>query len=221
MALKAGRVGVNPAQVDELGNIPMPEAYELPKATADKLGGIKVGSGLSVTSGGVLSAVDQLPAIGESDAGKVVAVNAAHTGYELVSGSSGGWRTVYEDNTGAQQVDINEDLPYDGLYRILLPIKRAGEGSLVDTWIETGFGTSQHKAYDAAIVGNLLGSIFISGAEIAMSKPETGVTRFKYNNYVTLEGAYTTSSDTAVTWTRKERFTTAASLLIKKIQVYE
>ena len=40
----------------------LPCDYELPAATASKLGGIKVGSGLSVTAAGVLSADGITPA---------------------------------------------------------------------------------------------------------------------------------------------------------------
>ena len=47
-------------------------AYTLPAATASKLGGVKVGSGLSITGSGVLSADPQTPsAATESTAGVV------------------------------------------------------------------------------------------------------------------------------------------------------
>lgn len=55
MALQAGRVGVRDDQVDSYGRLKT-EEYSLPTATASRLGGVKVGTGLSVTSGGVLSA---------------------------------------------------------------------------------------------------------------------------------------------------------------------
>lgn len=48
------------------------ESYTLPAATASKLGGVKVGSGLSITGSGVLSADPQTPsAATQSTAGVV------------------------------------------------------------------------------------------------------------------------------------------------------
>lgn len=55
MALKAGRVGVAPDQVDPYGNLKGGEHYVLPVASANTLGGVKIGNGLSITDG-VLSA---------------------------------------------------------------------------------------------------------------------------------------------------------------------
>ena len=53
MALPAGRRGVRPDQVKPDGtlNITEPIPYELPVASADTLGGVKVGSGLSIADG--------------------------------------------------------------------------------------------------------------------------------------------------------------------------
>lgn len=61
MALPAGRRGVRPDQIKPDGslNISEPVPYELPVAGANTLGGIKVGSGLSITEGGVLSAATE------------------------------------------------------------------------------------------------------------------------------------------------------------------
>lgn len=44
-------------------------------ATALKAGVVKVGAGLSITSGGVISRVDELPAVTAEDVGKVLKVN--------------------------------------------------------------------------------------------------------------------------------------------------
>lgn len=44
----------------------LPSSYTLPAATASKLGGVKVGSGLSITSSGVLSADGITPAANQA-----------------------------------------------------------------------------------------------------------------------------------------------------------
>lgn len=59
MALKAGRVGVAPDQVDPYGKIDA-GGYTLPTASANTLGGVKVGTGLSI-AGGVLSSDNPTP----------------------------------------------------------------------------------------------------------------------------------------------------------------
>lgn len=124
MALKAGRVGVNPAQVDELGNIPIPDAYELPKATASKLGGIKVGDRLTVTTGGVLSADAQLPETALADAGKVLTVNEAGTGYELATVAGGSSDIVYtkiwENDNGASTVPATVGFESGSMYAFVV-----------------------------------------------------------------------------------------------------
>ena len=51
MALKAGRVGVAPDQVDPYGNLKEGEHYVLPVASANTLGGVKIGNGLSIADG--------------------------------------------------------------------------------------------------------------------------------------------------------------------------
>lgn len=64
MALKAGRVGVTPDQVDPYGKIigGGGGGYVLPTASADTLGGVKVGTGLSIENG-VLSSDNPTPYI--------------------------------------------------------------------------------------------------------------------------------------------------------------
>lgn len=59
MALKAGRVGVAPDQVDSYGKIDA-GGYTLPVASANTLGGVKVGTGLSIADG-VLSSDNPTP----------------------------------------------------------------------------------------------------------------------------------------------------------------
>lgn len=56
MALKAGRVGVLPSEVDTNGKIKGggSSPYVLPVASSSTLGGIKVGDGLKIDSSGVL-----------------------------------------------------------------------------------------------------------------------------------------------------------------------
>lgn len=51
-------------------------SYELPTASANEKGGVKIGSGLTMT-GEVLSADSQLPSHSTSDEGKVLAVNSS------------------------------------------------------------------------------------------------------------------------------------------------
>lgn len=79
MALPAGRRGVRPDQVKPDGtlNISEPTPYTLPTASADTLGGVKVGSGLTIAEDGALSASAQIPAYAVGDAGKVLSVNAS------------------------------------------------------------------------------------------------------------------------------------------------
>lgn len=59
MALKAGRVGVRKDQVDVHGKITGSQ-YQLPVASADTLGGVKVGNGLAINDG-VLSNSNPTP----------------------------------------------------------------------------------------------------------------------------------------------------------------
>ena len=77
MALPAGRRGVRPDQVKPDGtlNVTEPTPYTLPTASAEVLGGVKVGNGLTIAEGGVLSADAQIPAYTVSEAGKVLSVN--------------------------------------------------------------------------------------------------------------------------------------------------
>ena len=63
MALPAGRKGVLPSELTPEGKIKNSASpYVLPVASADTLGGIKVGKGLSI-SDGVLSALSQTPTL--------------------------------------------------------------------------------------------------------------------------------------------------------------
>lgn len=85
MAIKAGRVGVSPGDVDSVGNIIHPA---LTPATATKLGGVKIGAGLSITSGstgGKLSVTIAVPAFTADDAGKILGVNSEGTALEWKS----------------------------------------------------------------------------------------------------------------------------------------
>ena len=58
MAIQAGRKGVKKDAVDLYGNVKPPE-YELPVASADKLGGVKIGSNINVASDGTISTHEQ------------------------------------------------------------------------------------------------------------------------------------------------------------------
>lgn len=52
-------------------------SYELPIASAATLGGVKIGSGISIAEGGVISAEAQLPANPETDGVKVLTATTA------------------------------------------------------------------------------------------------------------------------------------------------
>ena len=71
MALPAGRKGVLPSELTPEGKI-KGSSYTLPKASAETLGGVKIGSGLSINGEGVLSATDYvLPAASADTLGGV------------------------------------------------------------------------------------------------------------------------------------------------------
>jgi hypothetical protein len=77
MALRAGRVGVDPSQVDSRGKIKEGGAspYVLPTASGSTKGGVKIGSGLTMT-GETLSADAQVPAYAAAQSGKYLSVDA-------------------------------------------------------------------------------------------------------------------------------------------------
>lgn len=97
MAIKAGRVGVNPADVDKQGHVTGGQSYELPPATSSKLGGVKVSDGLSVEEDGSLSVSVPVAAVSLADAGKVLAVKSDGSGTEWIEPSTGGG-VVYVHN---------------------------------------------------------------------------------------------------------------------------
>lgn len=66
----------------------------LPPATADKLGGVKVGSGLTVTSDGTLSNPNELPAYTVETAGKILSVDDAGELEWTENGGGGGITTI-------------------------------------------------------------------------------------------------------------------------------
>ena len=96
MALKAGRVGVAPDQVDSYGKIEG-AGYTLPVASADTLGGVKVGSGLTMTDG-VLSSDNPtpytLPAASADTLGGVKVGSGLTMTDGVLSASGGGGTTL-------------------------------------------------------------------------------------------------------------------------------
>ena len=148
MALPAGRRGVRPDQVKPDGtlNIVEPVPYELPVASADTLGGVKVGSGLSMDDGvlsatgyslptasdetlggvkvgtglsiadGVLSADAQLPSHGVGDAGKVLSVDS-EGGLDFTE-ISGGFK-LYKKRF--DPTNLTTDYPIAGLVKYTMP----------------------------------------------------------------------------------------------------
>ena len=93
MALPAGRRGVRPDQVKPDGTLNVQGSqYTLPVAGAETLGGVKVGSGLSITEAGVLSAAGySLPqATSEVLGGVKVGSGLSITEAGVLSASGGG-----------------------------------------------------------------------------------------------------------------------------------
>ena len=79
----------------------------IPPATADKIGGIKVGSGLSVTSDGTLSGTNELPAYTIATAGKVLTVGDDGSLEWDESGAGGGDAFITRDFTKMGTRTIN------------------------------------------------------------------------------------------------------------------
>ena len=75
--------------------------YELPTASSDTKGGVKIGNGLTMT-GDVLSADAQLPNYSVSEAGKVLVVN---------NEGSLDWATVSGNSYGSAYEDISKNIP--------------------------------------------------------------------------------------------------------------
>ena len=118
MALPAGRKGVLPSELTPDGKIKNNgSSYTLPTASADTLGGVKVGSGLSIEDG-VLSATGYtLPAASADTLGgvKVGSGLSIADGVLSVTGGGGGGLTIrkYEKSVdvalNASQVSGNYD----------------------------------------------------------------------------------------------------------------
>ena len=98
MALPAGRRGVRPDQVKPDGtlNVTEPTPYTLPTASADTLGGVKVGTGLSITDG-VLSATEPTPYTLPTASADTLGGVKVGSGLSIADGvlSASGGRTIY------------------------------------------------------------------------------------------------------------------------------
>ena len=82
---KDGTISTIGAEIEEGGG---GDPYTLPTASAETKGGIKIGSGLTMT-GEVLSADAQLPAYTSAESGKVLGVDSeGHLAWISISASS-------------------------------------------------------------------------------------------------------------------------------------
>ena len=96
MALPAGRKGVLPSELTPEGKIKSGPAYELPVASADTLGGVKVGNGLSIADGVLSASQYSLPTASADTLGgvKVGSGLSITDGVLSASGGSGGGFTL-------------------------------------------------------------------------------------------------------------------------------
>lgn len=95
---------------------------DLPTASSEKLGGVKVGSGLAIADG-VLSASGGLPAVTSSDSGKLLAVNplgewdlskyTQSVGYIAISGTTAGGNVQITWPTDMNQQQVVDALTYE------------------------------------------------------------------------------------------------------------
>lgn len=117
MALKSGRYGANMKSVDwKTGKI-KDTSYELPIASDSQLGGVKVGSRLSIDDNGVLSADEQsytLPKASDSQLGGVKVgsgLSIDENGVLSASGGGGG-SGIYTERILSQTVNLNQTGDY-------------------------------------------------------------------------------------------------------------
>ena len=106
MALPAGRRGVRPDQVKPDGtlNVTEPTPYELPVASAETLGGVKVGSGLSIAEGVLSASGYSLPTASAETLGGVKVGSGLSIADGVLSASGGGAK--YLHNITGVGVDV-------------------------------------------------------------------------------------------------------------------
>ena len=115
MAIKAGRVGVRNDQVDVYGKIKDNSTpYVLPTASADTLGGVKVGNGLSIADGVLAANGYTLPVATSSSLGGVKPVTKTEAMTKEVGIDAEG-KLYVEPSTGGGEVSSAEfDTGYVG-----------------------------------------------------------------------------------------------------------
>lgn len=99
MALPAGRRGVRPDQVKPDGtlNITEPIPYDLPVASAETLGGVKVGSGLAIADGVLSASGYSLPTASAETLGGVKVGSGLAIADGVLSAEGGNtWPSVYD-----------------------------------------------------------------------------------------------------------------------------
>ena len=187
MALPAGRRGVRPDQLNPDGSIKSNGgSYELPVASADTLGGVKVGSGLSIADG-VLSNGYELP-VASADAlggvkvgsGLSIADGVLSNGYELPVASA--------DTLGGVKVGSGLSIT-DG-------VLSAGGGSgtkmlltLIDNTARDGdefeVSVSDMSQYDGFMVNVAYDStVSVLASSIIMASVKTGSVQSAYATFV-------------------------------------
>ena len=122
MALPAGRRGVRPDQVKPDGtlNVTEPTPYELPVASAETLGGVKVGSGLSIADGVLSASGYSLPTASAETLGGIKVGSGLSIADGVLSASGGGGVELIsldttEHNGAAFTVNIPTIDEYDGI----------------------------------------------------------------------------------------------------------
>lgn len=174
MALQAGRVGVDPSQVDKRGKVigGGGGSYTLPTASAQTKGGIKIGNNLTM-SGEVLSADSQLPAHAAAQSGKYLKVDSngdlvwadkpggggVESGTAVPTSQVGSDGDIYLYYVGSDTLVQMDTRPFSRLFGI--NVKFGDYGSKVDellkntdetqmtSWMQQGWNESHAAYYNA------------------------------------------------------------------------
>lgn len=180
------RVGVTGQYSDLLG---APAAYVLPVATANVLGGVKVGSGLTAAQDGTLSAIPHVDLVTSVNTLQgIVTIQAVDNGaagsQSLIanSGATTGNITLNRLAVGGSGLAINTlngvtTITSSGLQGAVLSVSGqspASNGNVVVQAVDnTGAGTSL-IANSGATTGNLKFNKLVSGSNIALAADSNG-----------------------------------------------
>ena len=124
----------------------IPAPYTLPPATADTLGGVKIGEGLNVKEDGT---------VGVEPEGKYEIINRLYTGYEVLYEKPEDWDTNYTDyyritNEGKRFANTKQQFSppsYDQLFA-----RYKGEGVSKKIEITTDTDGKTYELYDATLL---------------------------------------------------------------------